>query len=208
MIAIVGCGPGSPDMITPQALRVIERAEVLVGAQRLLDLFPSHAAEKIAVGSDVEKVLADIGRRFKMKQIAVLVTGDPGLSSLARPVAERFGRDQCEVIPGISSIQVAFARLGLDWLGARIVDAHGRDPEISWRELAREKKIAFLAGKMEWIRRIIEEALRPAGRYRVYCCENLTLPEERVFRVQPEEVETIDFSPRTVIIMIREDARV
>ncbi len=207
MITIVGCGPGSPDLITPQALRAIEKAEVLVGAQRLLDLFPSHPAEKIAVGSEVEQVLGEIGRRRPTKQIAVLVTGDPGLSSLARPVGERFGRDQCEMIPGISSVQVAFARLGLEWLGARIIDAHAREPEISPTELAREKKIALLTGRLEWARRIIREVLRAGGGHRVYCCENLTLPEERVFQVQAEEVENMEFSPRTVVVMVRQESR-
>ncbi len=40
-ISIVGCGPGSLDYLTPAALRAIEEAEVLVGAIRLLDLFPA-----------------------------------------------------------------------------------------------------------------------------------------------------------------------
>ena len=41
-IVIVGCGPGSPDYLTPLARRAVERAEVLVGASRLLDLFAEH----------------------------------------------------------------------------------------------------------------------------------------------------------------------
>ncbi|HSR13995.1 MAG TPA: precorrin-6y C5,15-methyltransferase (decarboxylating) subunit CbiE [Thermodesulfobacteriota bacterium] len=203
-ITIVGCGPGSPDLITPQALRAVERAEVLVGARRLLDLFPSHKAEKIAAGSDVQQVLREIeGRREK--RVAVLVTGDPGLSSLARPVRQRFGREQCEVIPGISSVQVAFARLGLDWLGCRIVDAHGREPEVSFGELSREEKIALLSGRMEWARRIIRGVLKAGGGHRVYCCENLTLAGERIFEVKAEEVDNFEFPPLTVLIMVREE---
>ena len=45
-----------------------------------------------------------IEQRTDCKNIAVLVTGDPGIFSLARLVIERFGREQCRVIPGISSI--------------------------------------------------------------------------------------------------------
>ena len=116
-LVIAGCGPGAVDYVTPVVLRAVERADVLVGASRLLDLFPSCRGEKIAVGADIEKVLNEIEAHRCNKRVVILVTGDPGLCSLARPVLSRFGPEACEVIPGISSVQVAFARIGLDWVG-------------------------------------------------------------------------------------------
>src|SRR5512141_2502938 len=77
-ITIVGAGPGSLDYLTPAGRRAVERAEVLVGANRLLDLFPDLSAERVPVGADVERALEAIaacGRR----RVAVLVTGDPGM---------------------------------------------------------------------------------------------------------------------------------
>src|SRR5512135_3183712 len=90
-ISIVGCGPGSLDYLTPAALKVIEQAEVLVGAKRLLDLFPSNSAERIVVHAHVRELLDQVAERADHKRIAVLVTGDPGLFSLAKQVIERFG---------------------------------------------------------------------------------------------------------------------
>ncbi len=134
-ITIVGCGPGSPEYITPLALKVIKGAEILVGARRLLDLFPDHQAKTVIEMEDkVETVLEEMAR-CQDRPMVVLVSGDPGLSSLARPVIGRFGREACRVIPGISSIQVAFARLGLDWGKARIIDAHGQDPKTDLQEI-------------------------------------------------------------------------
>lgn len=207
LITIVGCGPGSPDLLTPQALRAIGKAEILVGARRLLDLFPELPSEKIAVGADVDLILEEVDRRRKQGRIAVLVTGDPGLSSLARPVLSRFGRDACEVIPGVSSVQVAFARLGLEWLGARIIDAHGWEPEITGSQLAGEKKIALLAGRVQWVRRVIRETHDAGGGHRIYICENLTLPGEKVWQANREDLERLDFSPRTVVVMVKEESR-
>jgi len=205
LITIVGCGPGSPELITPQALRAIEKAEVLVGPRHLLDLFSEHPAEKVAVGVKIEQVLKEIERLHEFRQVVVLVTGDPGLSSLASPVLRHFGRETCEVIPGISSVQVAFARLGLEWSDARIIDAHGREPEITYSQLAREKKIAILAGRVQWTRRIIREIHNCGGGHRAYICENLTRPEEKVRQVKMEELERVEFSPQTVIVMVREE---
>ena len=155
-IMIVGCGPGSPDYLTPLARQGVEQAEVLIGASRLLDLFPEHPGERVVVGADLEGVLREIDAR-RHRKLAVLVTGDSGLCSLAQPVLKRFGRDACELVPGLSSIQVAFARVGLDWLDARIIDAHGAIPDIELGSLADVAKIAILAGRLEslgWVARL------------------------------------------------------
>lgn len=202
VIAIVGCGPGSADYLTPLARQVVEQAEVLIGARRLLDLFPEHRGERVVVGGDVDGVLGEIGARRRRK-VAVLVTGDSGLCSLAQPVIKRFGREACELVPGISSIQVAFARVGLDWLDARIIDAHGASPGIEPDALADEDKIAILAGRPEspgWVARL---ARMLGDGYRFYICENLTLPEEKVRQVRSADLDGLDVSSRTVFLLIK-----
>jgi len=201
-IAIIGCGPGSPDYLTPAARQAVERAEVLVGAQRLLDLFPASRAERIAVGANVGKALDEISAR-RGRRIGVLVTGDPGLCSLALPVLRRFGRDACEVIAGVSSVQVAFARLGLDWLDARILSAHERDPEVDAASLAQAGKIAVLAGRPESLRWIAGLAKSLGDDRQVFVCENLTLEDERVREATPAELAALQASSRTVVLLVK-----
>jgi cobalt-precorrin-7 (C5)-methyltransferase len=202
-IVIVGCGPGSPDYLTPLARQAVERAEVLIGASRLLDLFAEHPGERVVVGADMEEVLREIGAR-RHRKVAVLVTGDIGLCSLAQPVLRRFGREACELVPGVSSIQVAFARVGLDWLDARIIDAHGASPDIESGALAEEAKIAILGGKLESLRWVARVARMLGDGYRIYVCENLTLPEEKIRSVRPAELDGLDTSSRTVFLLIKE----
>ena len=202
-IAIVGCGPGSPDYLTPLARQAVEQAEVLIGASRLLDLFPEHPGERVVAGGDVEGVLREIGARRRQK-IAVLATGDSGLCSLAQPVIKRFGRKACELVPGISSIQVAFASVGLDWLDARIIDAHGASPDIEPGSLADEAKIAILAGRPESLGWVARLARMLGDGYRFYVCENLTLPEEKVRLVRSADLDGLDVSSRTVFLLIKE----
>ncbi len=206
-IIIAGCGPGTPDYLTYAAMKAIEGAEVLVGAQRLLELFPGHGAEKIVVGPDIEKVLEEIDSHRGSERIVVLVTGDPGLCSLARPILKRFGHAACEVIPGISAVQVAFARIGMDWLDARIIDAHGENPQLQPETLANEGKIAVFAGRSDAIRWILD-LVRTIGKgRRIYLCENLTLKDEKIRQVQPSELEKVDASSRTIVLIIKEDIK-
>lgn len=204
-VIIAGCGPGSPEYLTPAVQKAVDRAEVLVGARRLLDLFPGHRAEKIVVGSDIEKILGEIDARRGSTQIVVLVTGDPGLCSLARPILKRFGRKACGVIPGISSVQVAFARVGIDWLDARIIDAHGENPDLNPESLMNDGKIAVFAGRSEAIRWVAEIVKAIGKGRRIYLCENLTLENEEIRQVQPDDLEKIKASSRSIILIIKEE---
>ncbi|HUH67330.1 MAG TPA: precorrin-6y C5,15-methyltransferase (decarboxylating) subunit CbiE [Syntrophales bacterium] len=203
-LIIAGCGPGSPDYLTPAAIKAALQAEVLVGASRLLELFPGSSAEKVAVGGDVEKALSEIASLLG-KRIVILVTGDPGLCSLAVPVIKRFGGNRCEIIPGVSSVQVAFARIGMDWLGAKIIDAHGENPCITASALADEGKIAIFAGRREAIRWIGGIVTKIGEGRRIYLCENLTLKDEHVRQIQQADFESIDASSRSIVLIIRED---
>jgi cobalt-precorrin-7 (C5)-methyltransferase len=203
-LIIVGCGPGSPDYLTPAARKAIDQAEVLVGAGRLLELFPGHRGEKILVGADIEKVLSEIDSRSG-RRIVVLVTGDPGLCSLARPILMRFGRTRCEVIPGVSSVQVAFARVGMDWLDARIIDAHGENPHLKPASLKKEGKIAVFAGRKEAIHWVADLVHAIGKGRRIYLCENLTLDNERVRQINPGDLEKSEASSRAIVLIIKEE---
>jgi len=112
------------------------------------------------------------------KKIAVLVTGDPGLYSLAKPVIRRFGRNACRVIPGISAIQSAFASLGLDWEDACILSLHGRSLDRDPGSFRAQKKIAILAGGEQtrpWLA-ALGKALEAS--HEAFVCSNLTLEDE------------------------------
>jgi cobalt-precorrin-7 (C5)-methyltransferase len=205
-IIIVGCGPGAEDYVTPAAREAAGKADVLIVSQRLKGLFPEVPAERIDSGTEVPAILDIIAsRRDNGLQVVLLATGDPGIASLARPVIRRFGRENCEVIPGISSVQVAFARLGLDWQEARIVTAHSRNPQVSTADLREAAKIAILGGRPEaiaWTAGLIAEL---GGGRRVFLCEDLTLPGEQVREVDADELKGLPVSTRAIVLIIREE---
>ena len=206
-IIIVGCGPGGEEYITPAARAAAVKAEVLIVSQRLKDLFPECPAERIDSGTDVPGILDVIAsRRDAGRQVVLLATGDPGIASLAQPVIRRFGRENCEVIPGISSIQVAFARFGLGWQDARIVTAHHRNPQVSATELQAVKKIAILGGRpgaMEWAAGLIGEL---GGNRRVFLCEDLTLAGEKIREIDAGALAAGPASTRAIVLIIHEEA--
>jgi precorrin-6B methylase 1 len=131
----------------------------------------------------------------------VVVTGDR-IASLGTLAIRRFGRAACRVVPGISSAQVAFARLGLNWTGARILSAHSTRPDSV---VAGENVLAVLAGAKEafgWIADVLEGC--GAG-YAAFACEDLTLASERVSRVDLAQLRRGEFSHRTVVVIAKEE---
>jgi cobalt-precorrin-7 (C5)-methyltransferase len=203
-IIIVGCGPGAEEYITPAARAAAAKADVLIVSQRLKDLFPEVAAERIDSGTDIAGTLGVIAsRRDEGRQVVLLATGDPGVASLAQPVIRRFGRENCAVIPGISSIQVAFARLGLDWREVRIITAHSSDPEESADDLRDCGKIAVLGGRdgsLRWAAGLIPGLGQDR---RVFLCEDLTLPGEKIREVRADELTALPVSTRAIVLIIQ-----
>ncbi len=203
-ITIVGCGPGSPEYITPAGKSAVENADLVIGAERLARLFQCKPTQNVVVNTRVEEILDIIQQKKECANIAVLVSGDPGVFSLARLVIERFGRKQCRVIPGISSVQEAFARIGLDWADAKIISAHKEDPRLD-QSIVKMSKIAVLLGRdssLKWLTDLVENA--PADR-KIFICENLTMADESIQEVRREQLQDLRVSSRTVILIIKGD---
>ena len=204
-IVIVGCGPGGQEYITPAARAAVDSAEIVLGSRRLLRLFSDRGGRQVALPAEVEPALQIIAEHYGRHRPAVLVSGDPGLFSLAKAVVARFGRSNCEVIPAVSSLQAAFARLGLDWSDVRIVSAHGRVPQVSAGELSRSHTIAVFAGTpqaVDWARLVAEEL---AASHRLFACEDLTLPDEHVREVPPRELLSASLSSLSLLVLVRRD---
>lgn len=201
-ITIIGCGPGARECVTLEALSAIHQAEVLIGTPRLLALFPDLTAPAVAVSGRRAEV-CDAIEQHRDRKLAVLVTGDPGLASLAAPIVERFGLAACRVIPGISAVQVAFARLGLSWEQVRILSAHASCPQYDPALMQHEKAIAVLSGdanSQAWIS-LLAAALGP--QWQATIAQNLTLPDERIFAASPGELAKLPQPLRAVIIFQR-----
>jgi len=200
-ITIIGCGPGDANYLLPVAQKAIAEADIVLGHERLLQLFshtntaplPAHSQDAIAV---VEEHLGK-------GSVVVLASGDTGLFSITEKLVEHFGAEKCQVFPGISSVQVAFAKLALSWDDARILSAHGRTPEIRAEELATCKKIAILGGTtnaQQWVGSLAAEL---ETTHKLIVCENLTLPKEQIREMKPGQLAEEEFCSLVIFLLIR-----
>lgn len=204
-ILIIGCGPGGTEYVTDAARQAAASAAVLFGAPRLLALFPGAKAEQVAWEAHAQGLDRIEELRRDGQQVGVLVSGDPGLFSLAQTLVRRFGPEHCRIIPAVSSVQVAFARLGLDWADATIVSAHGRTPAVAPDRLRTCEKIAILAGTDEALDWAGQAAAALAATHEAIVCENLTLPGERIRHSRPDDIAAAGTASLAIVLLLRKE---
>ncbi|TNY36803.1 precorrin-6y C5,15-methyltransferase (decarboxylating) subunit CbiE [Thermomonospora catenispora] len=203
MITVIGCD-GSP--LPAPALEHLARARLVVGGARHLAAAPVPAEARTVVLGDVGAALAEIDRAAgeDAGDVVVLASGDPGFFGIVRALRERGHRPR--VLPALSSVAQAFARVGLSWDDALVVSAHGRELRRAVNACRAHPKVAVLtapgAGPAE-----LGRALFPQHPRTFVVCEDLGGPEERVVRCRPAEATTRPWrDPNVVLVLASERA--
>ena len=112
---VVGVGPGSPLYLTDIAKEVIRKCHYIMGYKctlKTIETFIDKSRQKVSEITlwNQEVVYLDIYKKMKNNEYcAVPFTGDASFSEseVVDRLLEIFGDDNVEILPGISSIQVA-----------------------------------------------------------------------------------------------------
>ncbi|MFQ5957631.1 MAG: precorrin-6y C5,15-methyltransferase (decarboxylating) subunit CbiE [Candidatus Brocadiales bacterium] len=206
-VSIIGCGPGALGYMTLMGLKRIQDADVMVGSRRLLNLFPEVKAEKLILGKNYRALLTKIERLSSRKKVVVLVSGDPGFFSYARLVITRLGKENCDIIPGISSIQLAFSSIGLHWSDAHFVSLHGRKTELdNLVEIAKTHNKVAVLNDAAVSPKLVCHALQRGGvkEKKVYLCENLSLDNENIKEYNLSSLAKVNSDSMNVMVFVSE----
>lgn len=203
-IIIVGIGPGSPDYIIPLAKREIDQAKVLVGSRRALDTFTTPTAETRVIDSNISAVLDYIQEKLLQADVVVLVSGDPGFYSMLSSIRRRFNAENIKVIPGLSSTQIAFAKISEPWQDALLISMHGRTATDEALAFACGKRLGILTdGKNNppAIAQVLLDAGWPAST-KTWICANLSYPEEKVLQLTLSEAAGLSGFEHSVMVVM------
>lgn len=203
-VIVVGIGPGSPDYILPIASRSIAKAKVLVGSQRALEAFaPSGILTKV-IDRDIQGVLTFIKECLVTNDVVVMVSGDPGFYSLLVALKSKFTSDQLMVIPGISSVQLAFARMSEVWQDARLISMHGRKASDDDLQYKPGKKLGILTDhehNPSYIAQVLLDYGWPADG-QVWLGEGLSYEEEHTKKLTLGETKQISGFTHCVMVVM------
>ncbi len=208
-IYLVGIGMGNLETLTEQGRLTIEKSDLLIGAERMIDSFPQTKGSKY-YAVDPTKIMEFIIESPEYKAISVIFSGDVGFYSGAKKLNQLIeeqkvaglGWDyEVEFITGISSLQYFCAKLKLSWEDAKIVSLHGREGNIMGAVLNYQKTF-FLTGGDNSVQRICQLLVENnLGEALVHVGERLSYPEERVITATAELLAKEEFHPLSVIIV-------
>ncbi len=207
-IFIIGIGPGSSEYLTKKAIDTVKASDYTVGSTRAIDLF-EDVNNKIAfnVGDLLEKLEKGVDLAIKGNAVSILSTGDPGFSGVLNTVLriandKNFPKENIEVIPGISSLQLAAARNYIQWDNANIMTFHGRENIDDILEVINNGKptIALPSRKVRDMAQFLLDNGVDENR-KVVVCERLSYDDEKIVASTLKDIANSEFTYMCIMVI-------
>lgn len=207
-IPVIGIGPDGAAGLSARTREILGTADLVFGSDGALRLLPELVAERVPIGGDlpaaVEKLRANLGK----KQIAVVATGDPLFYGTARYLCEKVGAEHFEVVPHVSSMQLAFARIKETWEEAYLTDLAARPLDEVLDKVRTAETVGLFTTESAHPARIAGELLaRGIDYFTAWVCENLGGKDERITRGELSEIRDMKFDPLNILILKRKPNR-
>jgi precorrin-6Y C5,15-methyltransferase (decarboxylating) len=202
-IHIIGIGDDGLDGVTAHARSLIERSDLLLGAESTLGLVPGKGKSRLAVGANLQQAIDRI-QAAKNQSVVILASGDPLFYGVARYLCDKLGKERFEVIPHVSSMQMAFARVKESWEDAFLTNLASHGIESVMEKIRVADKVGLFTSD-EYPPSAIARALLDSrlDYFTAYVCENLGSPDERVTHGELKDIAADQFSPLNVMILVR-----
>ena len=207
-IYIIGIGPGSSDYLTKKALDTVKMSDYTVGSTRAIDLF-DDVQNKIAfnVKELLDKLEEGVQLACDGNTVSILSTGDPGFSGVLNTVlrisAEKnFPKESIEVIPGISSLQLAAAKCHIQWDNANVMTFHGRENIEEILPVINNGKvtIALPSRKVKDMAQFLLDNGVEEDR-KVVVCERLSYPDEKIVSSTLKDIANSEFTYMCIMVI-------
>ncbi len=210
--------------LSDTARQHLAMADVVIGAGRTLELVRPHLAAKAAL-KDMDGVLGEVPgwiatARATGQRVVALATGDPLCHGIASWLTGKLGRDGFEILPAVSTLQLAFARFKQPWQDVKIASCHRADAG-DWfvgatsehglyplmRAVAQNTLVATFTGPennpARLARALITAGYGEESRLSVAC--RLLLPDQQLFPgLAPAEAAAMDFPEPNVVLIERQ----
>ncbi len=145
-MTVVGIGADGWAGLTDAARHVVSTADVVLGGERHLGLLPSSDDQiRQAWPSPLRDGLPDLLSAHEGRNVVALASGDPLVSGIATTLVDVLGADQVQVLPALSSVALARARMRWSAESTEVVTLVGRDPRTVARSLAPGLRLLVLS---------------------------------------------------------------
>lgn len=208
-----------------RARDIILNSSIILASKRLFEVFKGYdefegVKDRVKVINNVDETIEFIKTNFLQPSalslpIVLLASGDPMFFGIGRRAVREFGKENVEIIPDLSSIQLAFSRIKEPWDDAFLMSLHGESNHEKGKLytikdipslITRHSKIAILTDRRRndpsaIAKQLLQVSRSPFFTFTMFVFERLGYPDERIIEGKPEDIESMSFSyPNLVII--------
>ena len=177
MIVVIGIGADGMAGLAPVSLAELRRATVVYGSHRQLDLLDdSVTAERKEWSSPLLGVLQTI-RDDTPGDVHVLASGDPMLHGIGTSCIRFFGAERVTVLPHVSSVTLACARVGWNVQSTEVISLVTAEPHTAVRRGGQAVVLCRDGSGPATLARLLSDAGR--GDSELTVLEQLGGPDER-----------------------------
>lgn len=127
---IIGILDNGVESLNSQTLSLLCSAKHVIAGTRVLELLETEIsnAKIYDLTGNLKNVPLWISNALKAEEsVVVLATGDPLCHGMGSFLAGKIESEQLQILPNVSTIQLAFAEIKLAWQNAKIVSIHSKD---------------------------------------------------------------------------------
>lgn len=203
-VTLLGIGMGSEETLTVQGKQALERADLLIGAKRIVDAVRSKWHEAVYEYRS-ETIAQYIEDHPEYENIVIVLSGDVGFYSGAKKLLDLLG-EGTEVICGISSVAYFMSKIGLSWDDAKLASAHGRDCSLI-SLIRHHKKVFSIMGTTNGIASLAQKLVYyNMGEVLLHVGENLSYKDEKIFAAKASELAAYEGTALSVVCAWNPDA--
>jgi precorrin-6Y C5,15-methyltransferase (decarboxylating) len=207
-VPVIGIGPDGLAGLTARSRELLLAAEVVFGSENTLRLLPELGAERAPIGANLPDTVEKLRAILGTKRVALVATGDPLFYGTARYLCEKVGAEHFEVMPHVSSMQLAFARLKESWEDAFLTDLAARSLEDVIDKIRIAETAGLFTSEQYQPGRVCAELLgRGIDYFTAVVCENLGGKDERITRGELADIRDMKFDPLNILILRRKPNR-
>lgn len=222
-ITVIGIGYRPLDQRATEALLA---SDVVLASNRLMEVFPDYAEyplvkDRLKVINNVDDVMSYMDEQIEENPavtIGLIASGDPMFHGIGKRTLERFGPEIVNLMPDLSSVQLAASRTKLSWDDALLISLHGGPNPEKRRKLPYETKdLPYLLSRHHKIFILTDRENNPASiadvllrsehcaamSITMHVCEHLGYPIETIVSGTPSEIASRTFGNPNIVVLQR-----
>jgi precorrin-6Y C5,15-methyltransferase (decarboxylating) len=193
-LTVVGMGEDGLSGLAPPARRALEEADLVVGSRRLLALAPGMGKRQLEWPSPFDPMIDEL-LSCRGERVVVLASGDPLNYGVARKILARVPIAEVRVIPGVSALSLAAARMGWSLPDTDTFTLHGRAASTIEPFIQPGARLIALADGDESVREAARRLVaRGFGKSRITVLEAMGGTAERRLEFAADEVPEAPFA--------------